>query len=212
MTELYKVFFTNPIIIILLVASIIIIVTYYLFGIKLLGLIGEHWTKEALSKLPKDTYKIINDVLIKTSTGTHQIDHIVVSKYGIFVIETKQYNGYITGSKWDKHWIRHAGKRKLYYENPIRQNYGHVKSLQELLNIEENKLINLVCIPSNAKLKIKHDGELVNNLNIVKTITSYKEVIVNNTDTIINIIKTINITDKEIRKEHIKNIKKKTSK
>ena len=34
--------------------------------------------------------------------STHQVDHIVVSKYGIFVIETKQYNGYKKGNDYDK--------------------------------------------------------------------------------------------------------------
>ena len=77
----------------------------------------------------------------------------------IFSVETKQYNGYITGSKYDKNWVRHAGKNKYYYTNPIRQNYGHCKALAELLNIDESKIYNIVCIPSNAKLKIEHDRE-----------------------------------------------------
>ena len=58
----------------------------------------------------------------------------------------KQYNGYITGSKYDKNWVRHAGKKKYYYTNPIRQNYGHCKSLAELLNIDKSN------IPQNHEL------------------------------------------------------------
>ncbi|WP_353885483.1 nuclease-related domain-containing protein [uncultured Treponema sp.] len=46
-----------------------------------------------LSKLPYIQYRIINDVLLKTCRGITQIDHVVLSEYGIFVIETKNYSG-----------------------------------------------------------------------------------------------------------------------
>ena len=81
---------------------------------KFIGKMGEHWTKQELKKLPKEKYQVINDVYIKINNTTHQIDHIVVSPYGIFSIETKQYNGYITGKKYDKNWVRHIGKKEYY--------------------------------------------------------------------------------------------------
>lgn len=198
-----KYFYGNPIII----AFIIIGIICAIFGKQIIGWFGEHWTKEALRKLPKDKYKIINDVFIKTSTGTHQIDHVIVSKYGIFSIETKQYNGFITGDKYDKKWIRHLGKKKIYYTNPIRQNYGHVKALSELLNIDETKIYNIVCIPSNATLKIKHDGELVRYKTLVDKILSYKEEVIANPHEIVDLINKNNITDKKVKRQHINNIK-----
>lgn len=55
---------------------------------------GEFWVKRELKKLSKECL-VINDVMVKTKeNSTHQIDYIVISKYGIFAIETKQYNGY----------------------------------------------------------------------------------------------------------------------
>lgn len=187
---------------------IIICIFVYIYSSKILGFFGELWTKQELNKLPKDTYKIINDVLIKIGEKTYQIDHIVVSLYGIFVIETKQYNGYITGNKYDKKWVRNFGKKTYYYTNPIRQNYGHVKAISELLNIDESLLYNIVCVPSMAKLKIEHDGELVRNYNILCKIFSYQDVVFYNIDEIVDIINKNNIKDKKIRKEHIKNIRK----
>ena len=120
MNELNQWLFSQPLYWIMIVISLIIIITYYLYGARIIGWFGELWTKQALNKLPKDKYIIINDLLIKTQDQTYQIDHVVVSIYGIFSIETKQYNGFITGSKYDKNWIRHLGKKKLYYTNPIR--------------------------------------------------------------------------------------------
>ena len=202
-SEFIKYFLTNPFIIILIVVGII----SALFYKKIVGWFGEHWTRQALNKLPKEKYMVLNDLLIETNNATHQIDHVVISRYGIFSIETKQYNGYITGNKYDKNWVRHAGKKKYYYTNPIRQNYGHVKALSELLKIDESKIYNIVCIPSKAKLKIEHDGELVRYDSLVNKILSYNEEKIDNVEEIINLIKTNNITNKSVKKQHINNIR-----
>ena len=207
MNEFNQWLLSQPLYWIIIILAIVLIIAYYFFNAKIIGWFGELWTKQALNKLPKDKYIIINDVFISVNGTTHQIDHVVVSPYGIFSIETKQYNGFFAGDKYDKNWVRHVGKKKYYYTNPIRQNYGHVKSLSELLNIDESKIYNIVCIPSRARLKIKHDGELVNNVTIVEKILSYQQVVINNVDEIVNIINSSNITDKSIKKEHIKNIR-----
>lgn len=201
--EFLKYFFSNPFVILFFIVVIIVVI----FNKQIIGWFGEHWTKQALKKLPKNEYKILNNVFIETNGTTHQIDHVVISPYGIFSIETKQYNGFITGNKYDKNWIRHAGKNKYYYTNPIRQNYGHVKALSELLNIDESKIFNVVCIPSKATLKVEHDGELVRYDTLADKVLSYKEVIIKNVDEIVEIINKNNIKDKNIKKEHIRNIK-----
>ena len=70
-------------------------------------------------KVLNNDYFIINDVMVKTRDNkTHQIDHIIVSKYGIFVIETKQYNGYIKGNEYDKRWLIKNGNKNFYVNNP----------------------------------------------------------------------------------------------
>ncbi|MBQ9024183.1 MAG: NERD domain-containing protein [Bacilli bacterium] len=201
--EFLKYFLTNPLVIFIFISSIICI----LYEKEIIGWLGEHWTKQSVNKLPTNRYRILNDILISTGNSTHQIDHIVVSIYGIFCIETKQFNGFITGSKHSKNWTRYYGERKYNYPNPIKQNYGHVKALSQLLNIDESKIFNIVCIPSRAKLRIQHDGELVRYDTINDKILSYKEPIINNVDEIIDIIIKSNIKDKNIKKEHINNIR-----
>lgn len=207
MSNFNHVLFSNSLYWLIMAFFILIIIIFSVFGSKIIGWFGEHWTKQELNKLPKDKYKIFNNVLIKENDNTCQIDHIVVSQYGIFSIETKQYNGYITGNKYDKYWIRYAGKKKYYYTNPIRQNYGHKKALSLLLNIDESKILNIVCIPSNARLKIEHDGELVRINALIDKIKSYTDVIIDNEDEIVDKIVISNITDIKIKKEHIKNIR-----
>ncbi len=199
--------FNNPWYWVFMITSIVILIIVNKSVSKIIGYAGEFWVKRELNKLDKNKYKVLNDIMISTNNGTSQIDHIVISKYGIFVIETKQYNGYITGDKYDKKWIRHMRRgKKLFYTNPIRQNYGHVMSICELLNIDNNKVFNIVCIPSTAKIEVKDDGETTRIDTILDKVLSYKEEIIDNIDDIYNKLVINNITDKKIRKEHIKKL------
>lgn len=207
MKEICEIILRSPLYWFLIIFCIIISTICYFWGNKILGFIGEFWTKKELEKLPKSKYIVINDVLIRSKNSTHQIDHIVVSPYGIFSIETKQYNGYITGSRYDKYWVRHTSKGPINYTNPIRQNYGHVKALAEVLNIDEKKIFNVVCIPSTARLNIVHNGELVRNYTIEERILSYRNEILSNYELYAYLIKRYNIIDKQIRKQHIYNIR-----
>lgn len=193
----------NPTNIIIFILLILVTVFYK----KIRGFMGEFWVKQELKKLPKDKYIILNDIMIKSNKGTHQIDHIIISKYGIFVVEMKNYYGLITGEEHQNKWTQHLGKNKYYFNNPIHQNYGHIKALEELLNLREDKFISIICISNQAKLKVK--AKNVTQLDFISDlIKSYNnEIIIEDLSKIKNKIEQNNITDKEIRKSHIKNIK-----
>lgn len=193
----------NPTNIIIFILLILVTVFYK----KIRGFMGEFWVKQELKKLPKDKYIILNDIMIKSNKGTHQIDHIIISKYGIFVVEMKNYYGLITGEEHQNKWTQHLGKNKYYFNNPIHQNYGHIKALEELLNLSEDKFISIICISNQAKLKVK--AKNVTQLDFISDlIKSYNnEIIIEDLSKIKNKIEQNNITDKEIRKSHIKNIK-----
>lgn len=208
LSEYSKALLSSPWYWIPIIVSVLIIFIGLKYGSQITGWFGEHWAKSSLDQLDKDKYILLNDIMIAVNGKTYQIDHIVLSKYGIFVIETKQYNGYITGSKYDNKWVRHLkGNELVYYTNPIRQNYGHVKAICELLNINEKIVFNIVCIPSkNVKLNIKHDGELTTSVDINDKITSYKEEIIDNVEELKDKIVVNNIVDKDIRKRHVERI------
>ena len=186
---------------------LILVLLCFIFYKKFRGFMGEFWVKTELNKLPKDSYIILNDIMIKSSTGTHQIDHIVISKFGIFVIETKNYYGLIIGDEYKSKWIQYIGKNKYYFNNPIHQNYGHIKGLAETLHLDENNFISIICISNQAKVKVTAKNvtqlDFLNNL-----IQSYKKEILDiNLNEIENKIKLMNISDKTIRRNHVKNIK-----
>lgn len=90
--------------------------------------------KTIIKHLPASSWHLLNNVTLRTPDGTTQIDHILVSRFGLFVIETKHYTGWIFGDANSKEW-----KQVIYgtihrFQNPLRQNYKHLKTVQELLD------------------------------------------------------------------------------
>lgn len=97
-----------------------------------IGELGEHKINIKLEQLPKEC-KSLSDLMLhnpKSRTGYAQIDHIVISPYCLFVIETKNYNGEIKGGRADQQWSV-SNRYKMY--NPLKQNYGHIKAVESLL-------------------------------------------------------------------------------
>lgn len=195
------IFIKNPLFYIFIIVVIIIMI----FNKKIIGGAGEYWVKKELKQLNRNRYLIINNLTIKSNNKTHQIDHVVISKYGIFVIETKQYNGYIKGNEYDKKWVQN---NKYYINNPIHQNYGHVKCLEETLKLPESSFIPIVCIPSRANLNIKAlKNKVVRCYDLNNTILSYTKEIIEDHYNLYNQLLELNRTDKETKKEHINHVK-----
>jgi hypothetical protein len=89
-------------------------------------------------------YRELNNVTIPTPDGTTQIDHVIVSRYGIFVIEAKNMGGWIFGNEKSAEWTQSFSGGKFKFQNPLRQNYRHTKCLSEFLCIEHNHLHSVV--------------------------------------------------------------------
>ncbi|ALG67588.2 NERD domain-containing protein [Beggiatoa leptomitoformis] len=104
--------------------------------------------------LDNSIYHVFNNVLLPRVNGdTTQIDHIIVSKYGIFVTEAKNMKGWIFGDEKQATWTQTLFKEKYTFQNPLRQNYLHIKTLSELLALEENKFHSVVMFWGTAELK-----------------------------------------------------------
>lgn len=189
---------------IILIALCIILKIYYP---KFRGFMGEFWVKLELRKLPKDKYVVLNDIMIKDEKGTHQIDHLVISKFGIFVIEMKNYYGLIKGKEYDNKWCQYLGKNKSYFINPIHQNFGHIKSLSNLLKLDDKYFISIICFSNQAKVDVK-SSSIVTQVDYLKDeILKYEELLVDNDiKELSNIIISNNIEDKFLRKQHMKDV------
>ena len=173
------------------------------------GIKGELEVAALLTHLPSDEYITLNDITIKDEYGTHQIDHIVISRYGIFVIETKEYHGVIKGDEFDKQWVQFTFTDKNYVINPIRQNYGHIKALSKCLNMSEDMFINIICLTSAFHVEVKNNGELTLLATLLDKIRFYNKVRINdNVFEISNKILSNNFDvskqDKTIHTQHVR--------
>ena len=85
--------------------------------------------------LDRDSYTLLNDCTLPDEQNqTTQIDHILLSPFGIFVIETKNYKGWIFGSQHQKTWTQKIYKKSFKFQNPLHQNYKHQKVLEDILS------------------------------------------------------------------------------
>lgn len=185
------------------------------------GVLGEYKIDIQLDQLPK-SFRFLSDLLLpnpKAFSGYSQIDHVVISPYGLFVIETKNYVGEISGGKFDKFWLQNGTYKIL---NPLRQNYGHIATIKELLkkynSLQIHSFISFTrrCIfKVDLELRkitspelIIYDTELSDFINRKVAILSkeHPKGILDASDIldIFKILSDANITDKTIRLEHQK--------
>ena len=119
------------------------------------GARGERRVHNALSSvLAEPEYRVLSDLILPTTGGTTQLDHLVLSRYGIFVIETKNMSGWIFGGADQAKWtqVQKSGKRRSF-QNPLRQNFAHVKAVQAILDIDQKVLHNFVVFTGSAEPK-----------------------------------------------------------
>lgn len=118
------------------------------------GWIGELKTKAA-EKLLLDSsvYHVFNNILLSVSGRTTQIDHVVVSRYGVFVLETKDKTGWIFGGEKNSQWTQVIFHARIRFQNPLRQNYLHTKSLSEFLGITHDKIHSLIVFWGDCEFK-----------------------------------------------------------
>ena len=103
--------------------------------------------------LGSSVYHLIPDVTLPTPDGTTQIDHIIVSRYGVFVIETKTYKGWIFGNERDPQWTQVIFRRKERFQNPLRQNYKHTRTLSDLTGISHTYFKSVVVFAGDCTFK-----------------------------------------------------------
>lgn len=142
------------------------------------GSLGELRQEIRLEQLERDKYKTLNDIIITNKSGTTQIDHLVISIYGIFVIENKNYAGYIYGSERNTNWTQIIKGCKTQFHNPVRQNYGHIKSLEEIIGtkIAPHSVIVFSEKAVLSKIEIESDNiHVINESELVSFIKSYNK-------------------------------------
>lgn len=185
-----------------------------------IGEIGEYKINIQLAKLSRE-YPYLSDLMLKnpkSRSGYSQIDHVVLTPYGIFIIETKNYQGIIKGTRKQRKWYVNG---KFEILNPLIQNYGHIESVKMAINIpKEKRIFSIVSFTRRCTFKVElelrdiksdqliiYDTELseyiYRKVNIEKTIHGAPIYTDKDIQSMFRQLKEANQTDPDLRQRHI---------
>ncbi len=145
---------------------------------KIKGRIGEAVVNSRIRQLDPQVYHLISDVMLPTPEGTTQIDHVIVSRYGIFVLETKAYKGWIYGDEREPQWTQGIYRHKSRFQNPLRQNYKHTKTLADLTTIPHDYFKSVVVFVGDCTFKTAMPPNVVYVRDLVLHIKSVQTAII----------------------------------
>ncbi len=123
----------------------LVLLIAYLGSPRFKGTMGEARVGRLLATmLERNRYTVLNNLILPSNGGTVQIDHLVISKFGIFVIETVFLRGWISGAQFQDRWKQHRFKRFTRFQNPMHQNYLKVQALARCLQLPESRFHSVV--------------------------------------------------------------------
>ncbi len=201
------------------------LMTYVIFFLIpaaiLIGILKSPWVKgltgefivNVLGKflLDKHDYHIVKNVTLPTENGTTQIDHVIVSAYGVFVVETKNIKGWIFGNSHDAMWTQKIFKHSGKFQNPLHQNYKHVKTLQKLLNLKDEQIHSLVVFVGDSTFKTPMPENVTYGYGYIRYIKSKTRRVLSSSE-VTEIIKKIGsgrlVPSFKTHREHVANVQK----
>lgn len=145
---------------------------------------GERTVSSYLADLECDDYQVFNDLLLRDGYYTTQIDHIILSRYGVFVIETKNVHGKVYGSGNAEFWKqylpdwgykRYGTTQEHQLRNPLWQNAGHIKSLRRLVFDNDIPIHGIVVFPYETDLYVTVDQPVLKMWQVVPYIKQYRD-------------------------------------
>jgi restriction system protein len=147
------------------------------------GMFGEFLVNLAAKLfLDKSIYTLFKNVTLPTEDGTTQIDHVIVSRYGVFVIETKNMKGWIFGSPQQKTWTQKIYRHTSKFQNPLHQNYKHTQTLQTALELDGDKVFSLVVFVGDSTFKTAMPENVVYAGGYIRFIKSKMQSILSDSD------------------------------
>lgn len=179
------------------------------------GALGERSVQILTSlRLDSAVYHRIDDITLESSWETTQIDHVFVSAYGVFVVETKNMKGWIFGGEHQAVWTQQIFKKSSKFQNPLRQNFKHVKVLEALLALPPSAIHSVVVFVSEAEFKTPMPKNVTRQGGLVTYIKAFTSPILTK-EQVEGIIEKIEQTrlpaTRETARKHVENLRARNS-
>lgn len=153
---------------------------------KIKGFVGEAIASGwGMLALPSSTYTQLANLTLPTPDGTTQIDLVIVSRFGVFVVEVKNMSGWIFGNEKSREWTQvfRTGE-KFRIQNPLRQNYRHVKAVQQTLGacrIPTHTVHSVIAFIGDATLKTQTPENVTVGLGFSRYVKSFRTSVLTDT-------------------------------
>jgi restriction system protein len=131
--------------------------------------------------LDLNEYHVFNNVSINAGFKSVRIDHVIVSRYGVFVVETKNKDGWIFGKPADSHWTQVMDKKRYSFQNPLKQNHEHAQVLAACLGINDKEIHSVIVFWGNCEFGTIMPENVLNN-NLIGFIKSKQEEVLTDTE------------------------------
>ena len=164
----------------------------------------------AMLMLDRNEYHLIKNVTLPTMDGTTQIDHVIVSKYGIFVVETKNMKGWIFGTANQKMWTQQIFKHKNTFQNPLHQNFKHTKTLESLLSLSDKQIFSVIVFVGDSTFKTEMPSNVTHGAGYIRYIKSKTSPVlsVGDVEEVVSRIKMGRLTPSfKTSREHVRHVK-----
>lgn len=136
------------------------------------GLLGEQMLLEKVKKLPGRKRLLSNVYIPRANQTTTEIDLILISRKGIFVVENKNMSGHLSGDDDSRTWFHASYQNSFSFYNPILQNRAHIHALMRVLKLEEDTLFHSWIVLSDGcgmrNLKLRQDTYRVMRLSKIR--------------------------------------------
>lgn len=177
------------------------------------GEYGEYTVAMVLEKLPEE-YHIFNDVYLENKGHSSQIDHVVISRYGVFVIETKNYSGDVYGSENVEHWTQYLNGESYKFQNPILQNRSHELAIKNTLLIAPTSVIPIVVFLGGANLHCNTKSAVLYTVQLREYILNYQTIAFtpDGVERLAQKLSKAMVTDPNRRINHVRNIRQNIAK
>lgn len=164
--------------------------------------------------LPEQSYKAFHNIYLASGRGITQVDHIFVSQFGVFVVETKNMTGWIFGNERDRQWTQKIFQHTNRFQNPLRQNYGHMRVVASVARVPMRSVHSVVAFVGDATLMTPMPPNVTIGADFVHYIESFARAVFSESqvDTICELISASVIPETwQTRRAHIREVRARLS-
>jgi hypothetical protein len=132
----------------------------------------------SLKNLDKKTYRSMSNCFLKDNAGKlHKFDHILLSKFGIFIIAFSDLQGVLRGSDLDQFWYQLFPNSSQEIENPVPKLGLKISMLSRLIGSQN--FVPIICFSDEVFIQVTSSRtHLVLRSLLPQLITNYRELVI----------------------------------